>query len=109
MLKKSTNNICKSLAENPDIPNNLGKAQIDMKKILEDMKAIKEDLTNGNFKKFEAILERFNASSFNIEDLRKQEMENLKKLKEINEDYSKEDNEYIKDVIIKHLIVNFNV
>lgn len=97
LLKKSTNNICKSLAENPDIPSNLGKAQIDMKVIFQDLTEIKEDLTNGNFKKFEKILEVFNAKSFNIEDLRKQEMENLSKLKILNDDYGKEDQEYGKD------------
>ena len=32
-LKKSTNNICKSLAENPDIPKNLDKAKEDKNKI----------------------------------------------------------------------------
>jgi len=70
-----------------------------MRDILEKFLDVKQDLTNGNFQKFEHILEVFNAMSFNIEDLRKQEMENLSKLKILNEDYSKEDQEYIKDVI----------
>lgn len=100
-LKDSTNNICKSLAENPDIVQNLDKAKQDKELVKGNLEKIKVDLINGNFNEFNAILERIKINNINIEDLRKKEMNLFERLRKLNEDLAKEEQEYIKDS--KHL------
>jgi hypothetical protein len=96
-LKASTNNICKSLAENPDIPANLKKAKDDKSIIMSKLVEIKEDLIGGNIKKFNDIIEEINKNSINIEEKRKKEMQLFEQLKKLNDDLAKEESEYIKD------------
>lgn len=100
-LKDSTNNICKSLAENPDIVVNLDKAKGDKELIKINLEKIKVDLINGNFNEFTNILERIKVNNINIEELRKKEMSLFERLRNLNEDLAKEEQEYIKDS--KHL------
>jgi hypothetical protein len=100
-LKDSTNNICKSLAENPDIVVNLDKAKDDKELIKINLEIIKQDLINGNFNEFTNILERIKINNINIEELRKKEMSLFERLRKLNEDLQKEEQEYIKDS--KHL------
>lgn len=100
-LKDSTNNICKSLAENPDIVVNLDKAKDDKELIKINLEKIKQDLINGNFNEFNNILERIKVNNINIEELRKKEMSLFERLRKLNEDLAKEEQEYIKDS--KHL------
>ena len=96
-LKASTNNICKSLAENPDIPMNLKKAKDDKNLIMNKLTDIKDDLVEGNLIKFYNIIEEINSSSINIEDKRKKEMSLFEQLRKINDDLTKEEIEYTKD------------
>jgi hypothetical protein len=96
-LKASTNNICKSLAENPDIPANLKKAKEDKNIITNKLNDIKEDLISGNLKKFNDIIEEINMNSIKIEEKRKREMQLFEQLKKLNDDLAKEEAEYIKD------------
>lgn len=100
-LKDSTNNICKSLAENPDIVVNLDKAKDDKELIKINLEKIKQDLINGNFNEFNNILERIRINNIDIEELRKKEMSLFERLRKLNEDLAKEEQEYIKDS--KHL------
>lgn len=96
-LKLSTNNICKSLAENPDIPSNLIKAKEDQKIIASKLNEIKDDLLLGQMKKFDEIMEQIERNSINIEEKRKIEMSYMKELKKLNEDIAKEEADYNKD------------
>jgi len=106
-LKDSTNNICKSLSENPDIVLNLDKAKDDKKLIENNLERIKIDLINGNFLEFTNILERIKINSINIEELRKKEMSLFERLRKLNEDLTKEEQEYIKDssLLNKKLVI----
>lgn len=96
-LKKSTNDICKSLSENPDIPMNLKKAKDDKNIILSKVSEIKEDLINGNFNKFEQILKEIERNSINIEEKRTREMELFEELRKLNDVLAKEEADYLKD------------
>lgn len=96
-LKVSTNNICKSLAENADIPLNLRKARDDKSIIMNKINDIKEDLISGSNKRFNEVIEEINKNSINIEEKRKKEMQLFEQLRKLNEDLAKEENEYIKD------------
>ena len=96
-LKKSTNDICKSLSENPDIPANLNKAKDDMNIIVRVLNDIKSDLTNGTSIKFDEIVNDILKNSIKIEEKRTEEMKLFKQLRTLNEELSKEEAEYAKD------------
>jgi hypothetical protein len=96
-LKKSTNSICKSLAENPDIPLNLEKAKEDKLKIKIELEHIKEDLICGCFTMFPNIKDQIKRENVNIDELRKTEMSLFEKLRKLNDDLSKEQAEYDDD------------
>ena len=96
-LKESTNSICKTLAENPDIPKNLVKAKRDQKFLLADLQKIQEDLVNGKFDNFNALDDNLNKKKINIDELRKDEMKLFRELKKLNDDLSKEEADYNKD------------
>jgi len=100
-LKDSTNNICKSLAENPDIVVNMDKAKKDKELIKINLEKIKQDLINGNFNEFQNIIESIKRNNINIEELRKKEMSMFERLRKLNDDLAKEEQEYNKDS--KHL------
>jgi hypothetical protein len=97
-LKLSTNSICKSLAENPDIPTNLRKAKEDKTYIMTKLNEIKEDLNQGNMIKFIEIIEDIKRKTINIDEKRGEEMKLYKQLKQIENELSKEEAEYSKDV-----------
>lgn len=96
-LKTSTNNICKSLAENADIPVNLRKAKDDKNIIMGKLIELKADLICGSNRKFNETIKYINNHSINIEKKRKREMLLFEQLKKINDDIAKEENEYVKD------------
>jgi hypothetical protein len=96
-LKKSTNSICKSLAENPDIPLNLEKAKEDKLKIKIELEHIKEDLICGCFTMFPNIKDQIKRENVNIDELRKTEMSLFEKLRRLNDDLFKEQAEYDDD------------
>jgi hypothetical protein len=96
-LKVSTLNICKSLAENPNIPKNLEKAKDDQKLIISKIVDMKSDLVYGQTKKFDEITQEIIRNSINIEEKRKDEMNKFKKFKKLNEDIKKEEEDYVKD------------
>ncbi len=96
-LKESTNNICKSLAENPDIPKNLRKAQIDILKIISKLNLIKQDLIEGSFEKFVKMSEDLRENSINIQDLRNKEMKLFEELRKLNKQLMEEEAEYVKE------------
>lgn len=96
-LKESTNSICKTLAENPDIPKNLIKAKRDQKLLLNDLQKIQEDLVNGKFDNYNIINTNIINKKINIDDLRKDEMKLFRELKKLNEDLAKEEADYNKD------------
>jgi hypothetical protein len=96
-LKKSTNNICKSLAENPDIPQNLEKAKDDKLKIKCELDHIKEDLICGCFTMFPNIKDQIKRDNVNIDEMRKTEMALFEKLRKLTDDLSKEQAEYDDD------------
>jgi len=96
-LKKSTNDICKSLSENPDIPANLNKAKEEKETIKKKLLQIKNDLYAGSLNFFNSLMVELKANTINIEEKRKREMKLLEELKKLNEDLSKEEQEYKKD------------
>jgi hypothetical protein len=96
-LKLSTNNICKSLAENPDIPLNLKKAKDDKNMIKIKLDNIKDDFICGSFTMFDNIKNEILRNNVNIEEQRKIEMSLFERLRRLNEDLSKEQIEYDKD------------
>ena len=96
-LKISTNNICKSLAENPDIPINLKKAKDDKNLIKNILENIKGDLVSSSFTMFSLIKEEIRRNNLNIEEQRKNEMNLFERLRKLNEDLTKEQLEYDKD------------
>ena len=96
-LKESTNSICKTLAENPDIPKNLIKAKRDQKLLLNDLQKIQEDLVNGKFDNYNIVNTNIINKKINIDDLRKDEMKLFRELKKLNEDLAKEEADYNKD------------
>lgn len=98
-LKLSTNSICKSLAENPDIPTNLRKAKEDKTYITTKLNEIKEDLSHGNMTKFLKIIEDIKRKTINIDEKRGEEMKLYKQLKQIETELGKEEAEYSKDVL----------
>jgi hypothetical protein len=96
-LKSSTNDICKTLSENPDIPKNLIKAKRDQKIMINDLKKFQGDFVIGKLNNFEEIINSYISQRINIDDLRKEEMEFFRKLKVLNENLSKEEADYNKD------------
>jgi hypothetical protein len=96
-LKISTNNICKSLAENPDIPLNLKKAKDDKNLIKNKLENIKGDLVSCSFTMFDNIKEEIRRNNTNIEEQRRTEMNLFERLRKLNEDLIKEQIEYEKD------------
>ncbi len=96
-LKSSTNDICKTLAENPDIPKNLIKAKRDQKIMINDLKKFQGDFVIGKLNNFNQIIESYVNQKINIDDLRKEEMKYFRQLKTLNENLSKEEADYNKD------------
>ena len=98
-LKSSTNDICKTLEENPDIPKNLIKAKRDQKIMINDLKKFQADFVIGKLNNFNQIIESYESQRINIDDLRKDEMKYFRQLKELNENLSREEADYNKDQI----------
>jgi hypothetical protein len=96
-LKSSTNDICKTLSENPDIPKNLIKAKRDQKIMINDLKKFQGDFVIGKLNNFEEIINSYISQRINIDDLRRKEMDLFKELKVLNENLSKEEADYNKD------------
>ena len=96
--KLSTNSICKSLSENPDIPTNLKKAKEDKTYIMTKLNEIKDDLAQGNMTKFMEIIEEIKRKTINIDDKRGEEMKLYKQLKQIENELGREEAEYSKDL-----------
>lgn len=96
-LKKSTNDICKSLSENPDIPKNLMKAKEDKNIITGVLNDIKSDLIYGKTEKFDGIINDIVKNSIKIEEKRSDEMRLFKELRLLNEELSKEEGEFVKE------------
>jgi len=57
-LKKSTNDICKSLSENPDIPANLRKAKDEKEQLKNKFVLIKKDLIEGSLNYFNGLVKK---------------------------------------------------
>ena len=98
-LKSSTNDICKTLSENPDIPKNLIKAKRDQKIMINDLKKFQGDFVIGKLNNFNQIIESYESQRINIDDLHKEEMKYFRELKILNENLSKEEADYNKDQI----------
>ena len=98
-LKSSTNDICKTLEENPDIPKNLIKAKRDQKIMINDLKKFQSDFVICKLNNFNQVIESYESQKINIDDLRKDEMKYFKQLKVLNENLSKEEADYNKDQI----------
>ena len=98
-LKISTNDICKTLEENPDIPKNLIKAKRDQKIMINDLKKFQGDFVIGKLNNFNQIIDSYVSQKINIDDLRKEEMKYFRQLKVLNENLSKEEADYNKDQI----------
>ena len=98
-LKISTNDICKTLSENPDIPKNLIKAKRDQKIMINDLKKFQGDFVIGKLNNFNQVIDSYVSQKINIDDLRKEEMKYFRQLKELNENLSKEEADYNKDQI----------
>ena len=98
-LKSSTNDICKTLSENPDIPKNLIKAKRDQKIMINDLKKFQGDFIIGKLNNFNQIIDSYVSQKINIDDLRKEEMKYFRQLKVLNENLSKEEADYNKDQI----------
>ena len=96
-LKSSTNDICKTLSENPDIPKNLIKAKRDQKIMINDLKKFQPDFVIGKLNNFDEVVKSYINQRINIDDLRKKEMELFRQLKTLNENLSKEEADYNKD------------
>ena len=98
-LKSSTNDICKTLEENPDIPKNLIKAKRDQKIMINDLKKFQPDFVICKLNNFKQVIESYESQKINIDDLRRDEMKYFKQLKVLNENLSKEEADYNKDQI----------
>ena len=98
-LKISTNDICKTLEENPDIPKNLIKAKRDQKIMINDLKKFQGDFIIGKLNNFNQIIDSYVSQKINIDDLRKEEMKYFRQLKVLNENLSKEEADYNKDQV----------
>lgn len=98
-LKSSTNDICKTLSENPDIPKNLIKAKKDQQILIGDLKKFFADFINGKMDNFKQVIDSYEKQKINIDELRKEEMEHFRKLKDLNDKLSKEEADYSKDQI----------
>ena len=96
-LKSSTNDICKTIAENPDIPKNLIKAKRDQKLMINDLKKFQDDFVIGKLNNFNQVIESYISQRINIDELRKEEMQYFRQLKILNENLSKEEADYNKD------------
>ena len=57
-LKKSTNDICKSLSENTDIPANLRKAKDEKEQLKNKFVLIKKDLIEGSLNYFNGLVKK---------------------------------------------------
>ena len=96
-LKSSTNSICKTLDENPDIPKNLIKAKRDQKIMVTDLSRFFDDFILGKLNNFNAVIESYINKKINIDSLRKEEMKYFRELKQLNENLAKEEADYNKD------------
>ena len=97
-LRKSTNNICKSLAENPDIPKNLRKAISNKENFKDKFILIKNQLVDGSFELFKQMIDNIKKNSINIQEKRNIEMNLFFKVRKLNEDLASEEAEYVQDV-----------
>ena len=100
-LKSSTNNICKTLQENPDIPKNLHKAKEDQKLLISDLNKFFPDFTQGKLDEYRKVIDVYEKRKINIDQLRKEEMLYFTKLKELNANLSEEEANYNKDKMEK--------
>ncbi len=98
-LKSSTNSICKTLNENPDIPKNLIKAKRDQKIMTTDLSRFFDDFVLGKLNNFNSVIENYNNKKINIDSLRKEEMKYFRELKQLNENLAKEEADYNKDQV----------
>jgi hypothetical protein len=98
-LKSSTNSICKTLDENPDIPKNLIKAKRDQKIMVTDLSRFFDDFILGKLNNFNTVIESYNNKKINIDSLRKEEMKYFRELKQLNENLAKEEADYNKDQV----------
>ena len=98
-LKSSTNDICKTLSENPDIPKNLIKAKKDQQILIGDLRKFFDVFINGKIDNLKQVIDSYEKQKINIDELRKEEMEHFRKLKDLNEKLSKEEADYSKDQI----------
>ena len=98
-LKSSTNSICKTLDENPDIPKNLIKAKRDQKIMTTDLSRFFDDFILGKLNNFNSVIENYNNKKINIDSLRKEEMKYFRELKQLNENLAKEEADYNKDQV----------
>ena len=78
---------------------NLIKAKKDQQILIVDLKKFLDDFINGKLDNFNQVIDSYEKQKINIEELRKEEMENFKELKELNEKLSKEEADYSKDQI----------
>lgn len=97
MLRNSTNNICKSLAENPDIPKNLRKALLNKDSFKEKFIMIRNKLIEGSFEMFKGIVENIKKNDINIQEKRNVEMNLFFQVRKINENLTVEENEFNQD------------
>lgn len=100
-LKSSTNNICKTLQENPDIPKNLFKAKEDQKLLINDLSRLFSDFECGKLDEYKKIIENYERRKINIDSLRKEEMMYFTKLKDLSSALSEEEANYAKDKLEK--------
>ncbi len=97
LLRNSTNNICKSLAENPNIPNNLIKAIANKEKFKAKFIQIRNKLYEGSFEMFKQMVENTKKNNINIREKRETEMNLFFQVRTLNEKLSIEENEFNQD------------
>lgn len=98
-LKESTNDICKTLSENPDIPKNLVKAKRDQRILVTDLKKFFDDFVVGKWNNYDTVIELYKSQKVDVGKLREKEMGLFKELKKLNEKLAKEEAGYNKDQI----------
>ena len=96
-LRVSTNNICKSLAENPDIPHNLKKALKNKAGFQEELFKIKTYLYDGSFDYFKSLSETIEKNTINIEEKRRIETDLFIKVRDKNKKLNIDEAEFAKE------------
>jgi len=97
MLRNSTNSICKSLAENPDIPKNLRKALMNKETFKEKFGLIRSKLVEGSFDVFKVMIESIKKNDINIQEKRNVEMNLFFQVRKVNENLNVEETEFNQD------------